>query len=298
MAEPTPFPLGRKVEHDPQSRAYRVDIASVTTLVSAKHARHIGPLDQGNLGSCVGNAATGVLATDPFFSTIPVETQQHLAEAFAVDLYSLATQVDDAPGAYPPDDTGTSGLAVSKVLKSKGLISGYTHAFSTDDALRALVDRPLLVGVNWYRSFFYPDPSGHITVAPGSYVDGGHEFVVDEINAEEQYVGATNSWGPDWGDAGRFYMDFTLFDRLLSEQGDAISLVPITQPAPFPSPTPVPVPPSPAPTPGPAPEPVDVDAADAALWAVAQPWAGLRHVMLNKRVADALTTWAKSKGLE
>ena len=41
-----------------------------------------------------------------------------------------------------------------------------------------------------------------------------------------------------------------------------------------------------------------VDAADAALWAEVKAWAGLRHVMTSGKVAAALNTWAKGKGLE
>ena len=33
-------------------------------------------------------------------------------EQFAVALYSDATKVDAYPGTYPPDDTGSSGLAI------------------------------------------------------------------------------------------------------------------------------------------------------------------------------------------
>ena len=37
------------------------------------------------------------------------------AEGFAVKLYEDATVVDGYPGEYPPDDTGSSGLAICKV---------------------------------------------------------------------------------------------------------------------------------------------------------------------------------------
>ncbi|MGZ6776907.1 MAG: hypothetical protein ACXVGF_04490, partial [Blastococcus sp.] len=53
-----------------------------------------------------------------------------------------------------------------------------------------------------------------------------------------------NSWGESWGDAGRFMYSGADFARLLSEQGDATVLVPITQPAPTPTPTPGPAQPT------------------------------------------------------
>ena len=297
MVEPTPYPLGRVVQHDPKSLAFPAQVAGIA-LTTIRHARHVGPFDQGNLGSCTGNAGVGALATDPLFSTLPGAVAQALNEALAISVYSQATTLDSEPGSYPPDDTGSSGLAVAKALKQRGYISGYTHAFSLDATLQSLVTGPVIIGINWYNNFFTPDGSGLLTTHPGDSVAGGHEVVLDEINVEHRLVGGTNSWGPGWGREGRFYMSFDLLGRLLSEQGDATVFVPINAPAPFPVPVPVPTP-APVPVPDPAPvTPVDVDAADQALWDAVKVWAGLRHVMTSGKVAAALNTWAKGKGLE
>lgn len=293
MVEATPYPLGRIVQHDPRSRAFPVQVEGVA-LQSVWHARHVAPFDQGNLGSCTGNAAVGALATDPIFPTLPVDVQQMLNEDLAISVYSQATQLDEWPGEYPPDDTGSSGLAVAKALTQRGYISGYTHAFSLDDTLAALVAGPVIIGINWYNNFFYPDPSGLITISHNDYVSGGHEVVLDQINVEHSLVGGTNSWGSGWGHDGRFFMSFDLLGRLLSEDGDATVFVPITVPAPFPVPVPDPVP---TPEPVPAPPVVEVDAADTALWSAVSDWAHRRHVQSDKRTADALRTWAHTKGL-
>ena len=56
--------LGRHVEHDPQSRAFSAGTAAIKTV---SYKRHGAAFDQGELGSCTGNAMAGVLMTEPFW---------------------------------------------------------------------------------------------------------------------------------------------------------------------------------------------------------------------------------------
>jgi hypothetical protein len=85
-------------------------------------------LDQGKLGSCTGNAGTGAVGTQPFYhqvgkNVLPAVDDASAGEQFAVKLYSDATKADAIPDSYPPDDTGSSGLAICKVLNARGTIS-------------------------------------------------------------------------------------------------------------------------------------------------------------------------------
>ena len=236
--------LGRHVNHDPRSRQFAFD-GSKVTLSNAKHKRYIPVLDQGNLGSCTAESGTGLLGTTGIWESLTTgllsTTDEDFDQKFAVQLYSDATKVDPYDGEYPPTDTGSDGLSVAKVLKSRGLISGYQHTFSIDDCLSALSLQAVMVGVSWYESMFTPDSNAFVSVAAKSKVAGGHEFVLDEINVDKEFVGATNSWGTGWGQDGRFYMTFDTLGRLLGENGDCTVLVPINKPAPVPTP-PVPDP--------------------------------------------------------
>jgi hypothetical protein len=277
--------LGRHVHHDSRSRAYAFDTSGLS-IVSAKHQRRIPVLDQGQLGSCTGNAGIGCLGTDPFYETVPSRLQPRLVaqgaysfdEDGAVQLYSDATAADDYRGQYPPTDTGSDGLTIAKVLKAHGQISGYQHTFSLDDALKALTVTPFITGVTWYEDMFSPDPDG--CVRPTGAVAGGHEFVADEIDAERDRIWFTNSWGSSWGVDGRFWMSFDSYGLLLAEQGDVTIFTPLTQPAPVPTPTPA-------------------DPADAAFAAVLRrhDWVHKHHVLDNAKVAAAGRTWLTAKGL-
>ena len=207
--------LGRHIEHDERSRAFPA--ARAPKVVSVMHTRHCAPFDQGQTGSCTGNAEAGVLMTDPLFMT-----GRSLSESDAVVLYEKATHLDRIKGVYPPDDTGSSGLAVMKAAKALGYITGYQHAFGLQHALEALVLAPVITGVSWYEGFDEPDADGNVAIS-GS-IRGGHEFEVVGIDAEARTVRACNSWGADWGDHGYFQFSWDTWDQLLHKRGDVTTV--------------------------------------------------------------------------
>ncbi|MFE2712206.1 hypothetical protein ACFXKI_09510 [Streptomyces mirabilis] len=237
--------LGRHVEHDERSRAYALsDDLLPGSYKTITHTINAPVLNQGNVGACTGFGTEACVSGDPFYATIPTtvkarptanadtDNQQALA------LYSTATSLDNIRGTYPPDDTGSTGLAAAKAAAKAGLISGYQHALSLDAALKALGLVDVITGVNWYEGFDNPDANGKVTIS-GS-VRGGHEFCVYGIDATKKLVWARNSWGADWGINGCFAFSWDDWGRLLDEQGDVTVFVPLTSPAPTPTPTPTP----------------------------------------------------------
>jgi hypothetical protein len=181
--------------------------------VSVDHAAMGLPLNQGRIGSCTANALCGALDSAP-----NLNGGTPLDEHEAIRVYELETRLEGRP--YPPNDPGGSGLMVCKAAKQMGLISSYDHAFGIRHALEALVQRPVITGINWYDSFDHPDASGLVEIAPGATVRGGHEVVADQIDAPNQLVWFWNSWGPGWGVGGRFCMSFDTWDQLLQQNGD------------------------------------------------------------------------------
>jgi hypothetical protein len=222
--------LGRHQWLDGRSLSYMVenDVAEMARPLSDRSwDRVLAVLDQGQLGSCTGNAGTGALGTEPFYSAagksvLGDANDAAAGEAFAVQLYSESTKVDGYQGTYPPDDTGSSGLAICKVLKKRTTITGYRWARSPYGLLRLLQNGPVLQGMPWYKAFFDPNPHGFIDADPHwstSGVAGGHEVEAigveldtrDAFNSTIIYV---NSWGTSWADAGRFRMRLRTYEQL------------------------------------------------------------------------------------
>lgn len=206
--------LGRHVEHDARSRNFPAAVAPISDV---KHLRHGKPFDQGDLGSCTGNAMAGAMMTAPYY-----HASRTLVEANAVLLYEQATHLDRVQGSYPPDDTGSTGLAVAKAAKRDGYISAYSHAFSMEQALGALTLAPVIAGINWYTSFDSPLPTGECPLPADATIRGGHEIELFGLSVEGQQVWAYQSWGPTWGGLGNgtFWFSYATLERLLAEKGD------------------------------------------------------------------------------
>jgi hypothetical protein len=207
--------LGRQVEHDPESRAFSAGTAAVKNVT---YKRHGVPFDQGDLGSCTGNAMAGVLMTEPLW--VP---GRNLTEVDAVKLYKAATKLDNIPGSYPPNDTGSSGIAVMKAAVNAKFIVGYAHTFSLDQLLGSLSLKPGILGINWYDSFDSPKSDGECPLSANAKIRGGHEVQLFGIDTKKERVWCINSWGPTWGGKknGTFYFKYKTLQRLLNEQGDA-----------------------------------------------------------------------------
>lgn len=207
--------LGRHVEHDPRSRQYDVEAVSRETVHPVLWKRYSKILNQGDIGSCTGNAMAGWLGCAPHVGDSGSATE--FDEHFAVKLYASATFLDRIPGEYPPDDTGSTGLAVAKAARGMGLIRSYSHAFTVNGLLLALQHGPVIVGVSWFDSFDKPDSGGYVEISPNAQVRGGHEFLIRGWDG--QYLLADNSWG-DWGDHGSFHFSLDTWDQLRSQQAD------------------------------------------------------------------------------
>jgi Papain family cysteine protease len=222
--------LGRNQWLDARSLAYMIEnnIREMGRRIEDKDwERPLTILDQGELGSCTGNAGTGALGTQPFYEAIgrdllPAPDDAEGAEEFAVQLYSDATRVDSNRGEYPPTDTGSSGMGICKVLRAGGVIKGYRWARSPYGLLQLLQNGPVLQGMPWYNAFFTPDDDGFIDADPRWYasgVAGGHEVeaVGLELDADDAYNSAiiyANSWGPQWGVDGRFKMRLRTYEHM------------------------------------------------------------------------------------
>lgn len=240
-----PQRLGRHVNHDPRSLQYPFSARpeAAAPVVAKEWQRQSPVFDQGNLGSCTGNAGEGWEATD---NAVRVGMAKKV-EPDAVQLYSDATKIDPYQGTYPPTDTGSDGLSIAKVLKTRGVIDQYTHGLSINDLKTAIQTTPVMLGIPWYQGMFNPDARGVVSISGN--VAGGHEILCVGYDADGSLgypapFKFTNSWGMGWGVAGYFFMTEATVTRLLSEQGDVTVLHAVGGSPPIP-PQPKPVPPKP-----------------------------------------------------
>ena len=210
--------LGRHLHFDERSRTFQVRLAPDARVATRTWDRTAAAFDQGDLGSCTGNGAAGLLATAPFR-----RQGRRCTEALARKVYSRATRLDPIQGQWPPEDTGSTVLAAMKALKDLGYATGYHWCFGLDDVLKTLATLgPVELGVSWYEGFDRPDARGRVRLT--GQVRGGHAFEVLGVDAEARLVWAINSWGPAWGLKGRFAFSWADLDRLLHEQGEASTL--------------------------------------------------------------------------
>ncbi len=232
--EPTDPRLGRHIAHDSRSLAYAHEVLPTSALKAVEWTRRIPILDQGQVGSCTGNALTGVIGTDSANRTASPVVQLRadskkifkagtytLDEKTALKFYSLNTREDDCDGTYPPDDTGSSSLAAGKSGKAVGLFDGYTHAFSLQAMQTALQKGGVLIGIPWLKSMYTTKKDGELDVDPESGVAGGHELAVSGWDKSRFKI--DNSWNTSFGDNGSCYATNDQMQYLLSQGGDCLA---------------------------------------------------------------------------
>ncbi len=230
--EPSDPRLGRHVEHD--KRSLRFEYLPRDAQPKGQNtfwASSTGPLNQGQVGACTGNAEAQWLNTDFAAATRKLtHDNQFLTEADALKIYSLGTTLDSNPGSYPPDDTGSTGLAVAKAGVQLGYLDKYEHTFSFTALQAAVETTPTINGTVWTKNMFKPQ-NGLVKVGKlvDSNIAGGHEYLCCGIDYTEEVLQFRNSWGdqdawPGCKPGGYFAIGFADYQGLLEHQGDVTVL--------------------------------------------------------------------------
>ncbi len=217
--------LGRQVVHDPQSKNFPLRLAALPELPTepVRHRIH-GPrtTPRQRIGCCTG--VDQMVKCNAEGNRIPGAI---LGMAEAERVYSQASRLDPWPGSWPPEDTGSSGLAACKAAKQLGYIVRYEWVFSgARQILAALVGKPgtpgrcVGVGTWWHKDMMKPDPETLLVRPTGPKV-GGHQWTITGWEPRYRAFEALCWWGPDFGDNGRFRITLDDLDEMLDDDGDA-----------------------------------------------------------------------------
>lgn len=210
--------LGRQIVHDPRSRGFAVAAPrSVTISRSFRHKVYSPrPLPSQRIGCC-----TGVDQCVKANATGNRVMGKVLTMDDAVRIYSRATQLDPWEGSYPPEDTGSSGLAAAKAAKEAGIIERYEWIFGgAPQVLSVLTEHPVGVGTRWTQDMFNPDPRT-LLVKPTGSIAGGHEWSIIGWSVRYRAFEGLCWWGSDFGSNGMFRIGFDDLAALLADDGDA-----------------------------------------------------------------------------
>jgi hypothetical protein len=135
----------------------------------------------------------------------------------AENCYSNATIIDPFPGQWPPQDTGSSGLASCKAAQSLAWAGEYRWLFGgADEVIQNVMEgRVISVGTWWYDSMFYPSARGLLSIN-GSRA-GGHQYVIRGYDVDRDWV-LGRCW---WGSFRDFWLTRSDLNNLLMDDGDA-----------------------------------------------------------------------------
>lgn len=186
------------------------------------------------LGSCGGNTGTELASA----ILTEAEARDHgldvtdtvAAEKYAIGVYSDATARDRWHDVqFPTDDCGTSGLAIVKVLRTRGICDQYGIATTAEEFARDLGKGPLAFGTPWYQAWFSPVTANalldDIPDWEDSPVAGGHLITATaledvhftpggDLDLKRTIVRLRNHWSSSWADNGSFRVSLALYQRL------------------------------------------------------------------------------------
>lgn len=208
--------LGRFVRHDPASRGFPMRLTIDKSTWRDKSVRIYDPTPNPN--QCHGECTFCAKCME--FNAVGNRVKgKVLGMACAHEGYSLTTTLDPFQGQWPPDDTGSNGLAAAKAAQQMGLGGEYRWYFGgADEIVQAIQDGWVVdIGSWWHWDMFEPDEDGYIR-ATGGYA-GGHQYVARAYWKSRDWVGL-RCW---WGSYRDVWIARADLDSLMHDDGDAHS---------------------------------------------------------------------------
>lgn len=206
--------LGRHKVHDPRSKDYSARLLIRRDSWIDRTIRIFDPTPNPN--QCHGEC-TAVAKCVQFNAVGNRVKGVRLDMEDAHELYHLETTIDPFKGEWPPDDTGSSGLASAKAAQKLGLGKDYWHIFNGADGIVQAIQQGHVVSVGtlWYESMFSPDEHG--IIKPSGKVVGGHQFSARAYHVRSDLV-TIRCW---WGDFRDVRIKRDDLNDLVMDGGDA-----------------------------------------------------------------------------
>jgi hypothetical protein len=208
--------LGRNKVHDERSRAFPMATTINRSLWTDKAVRLYEPWPNPHqlVGCCTGVAKASQL--NAVGNRVPGRV---LKLADAERMYSRNSQIDPWEGSWPPEDTGSSGLASAKTAIEFGLAGEYRWLFGgADEVVQNVMEgRAISVGTWWFWSMFKRDSQNRVAISEQDGTAGGHQYVIRGYDLSSDLV-LGRCW---WGNFRDFWMSRADLDRLLRDGGDA-----------------------------------------------------------------------------
>lgn len=206
--------LGRQMVHDSKSRAFPVDVVIDKSTWHDKSVRIYDPSTNPNQchGECTGCAKSMEMnATGNRVAGVVLDMDD------AHKIYSKATTLDPFTGTWPPDDTGSSGLAAAKAAKALGIGGAYRHVFGGANEVVQLImlGRVVNIGTWWYEGMFSPNSSK--VIAPTGDMVGGHQYIARGYDVDTDRV-MIRCW---WGTFRDVWIKRSDLNKLIMDGGDA-----------------------------------------------------------------------------
>lgn len=195
-----------KDKHDPRDHHYtlvpnlelpvRVDLSDKCSAIE----------DQGQLGACTGHAIAGLLE-----GTIRQDAGAEIRDG----IKTIATYGACDEGLWPylvdmfrhkPTQLAYDNGLLHKAIEYQRVGQSEVELINC-----LAVGHPIVFGINIYDSF-ESDEVAKTGIVPLPTLNeqclGGHAVLIVGYDKEKRRFKVRNSWGPDWGDQGHFWLPF------------------------------------------------------------------------------------------
>ena len=234
---PVSIPKFHWVRDKIDTRDYKYQVTSMSQPNTVDLRTYCSPIEnQGNLGSCTGNAVAGAiellnkrLKKQTDVSRLFIYYYERLIEG-TINYDSGAYIRDGIKACYKygaplenlwPYDIAKfknqpSSTAITDAAKRK--VTLYERIADHNGCLDALSNGyPVIIGFDVYQSFVTNTVAKTgVMPYPNTRTEGllgGHAVLLVGYNKSKQQYIVRNSWGTNWGDKGYFYMPFKVIQN-------------------------------------------------------------------------------------